>query len=53
MKKFIEFLQNKFFSNGKYDEVINDLYNEEVLNDNDIDIIQNNSKGKYIDDLER
>ena len=27
-KRFIEFLQDKFFSNDKYDDFINDLYNE-------------------------
>lgn len=49
--KFIKFLQDKFFSSNKYDDITNDLYNEDVLNDNDIDIIQNNSKSK--DDFER
>ena len=28
-KKFIEFLQDKFFSTNKYDDVINDLYDED------------------------
>ncbi len=41
-KRFIEFLQNKFFSTDKYDNFINDLYDEEILDDNDINIIQNN-----------
>ncbi len=50
-KKFIEFLQNKFFFNDKYDDFINDLYSEDILDDSDIDIIQNNSKNK--DDFER
>lgn len=50
-KKFIEFLQNKFFSNDKYDEIINILYDEDILDENDIDTIQNNSKGK--DDFDR
>ena len=50
-KKFIEFLQNKFFSNDKYVDFINDLYDEDLLDDNDINIIQNNSKNK--DDFER
>lgn len=50
-KKFIEFLQNRFFSNDKYDDFINDLYNEDILDENDIDTIQNNSKNK--DDFER
>ena len=30
-KKFIEFLQNKFFSNDKYDDFINNLYGEDIL----------------------
>ena len=50
-KKFIEFLQDKFFSNDKYDDFINDLYDEDILDNYDIDIIQNNAKDK--DDLER
>lgn len=41
-RKSIEFLQNKFFSTDKYDEIINDLYNEYILDNEDIDIIQNN-----------
>lgn len=41
-EKFIKFLQDKFFSTNKYDDIINELYNEEILNDNDVDIIQNN-----------
>ena len=50
-KKFIEFLQDKFFSSNKYDDVINELYNEEIIDDDEIDIIQNNSKNK--DDFDR
>lgn len=50
-KKFIEFLQNKFFSTDKYDNIIQELYNEDVLDNDDIDIIQND---KNIDsELER
>lgn len=41
-KKFIEFLKDKFFSNDKYDDFINDLYNEDILNGNDTDMIKNN-----------
>ena len=52
-KKFIEFLQNKFFSNDKYDDLINDLYDEDILDDNDIESIQNISKNKDKDDFER
>ena len=51
-EKFINFLQDKFFSTNKYDDIINELYNEEILNDNDVDIIQNNYKEKN-DELER
>ena len=50
-KRFIEFLQNKFFSTDKYDDIIQDLYNEDILDNDDIDIIQNNSKDK--NDFER
>ena len=52
-KKFIEFLQNKFFSTNKYDDFINDLYNEDIIDDNEIDIIQNNSRNKEKDEFER
>ena len=52
-KKFIEFLQNKFFSNNKYDDFINALYDEDILDDNDIEIIQNSSKDNEKDDFER
>ena len=52
-KKFVEFLQNKFFLSNKYDDFINELYEEEIIDDNEIDIIQNNSKCKDMDDLER
>lgn len=45
-KKFIKFLQDKFLSSNKYDDFINDLYDEDILYDNDIDIIQNSSKIK-------
>ena len=50
--KFIKFLQDKFFSSNKYDDIINDLYDEDILDDNEIDIIQNN-KDNEKDDLER
>lgn len=40
-QKFIKFLQDKFFSNNKYDEIIDELYEDEIINDNDLDIIQN------------
>ena len=48
-----EFLQNKFFSNDKYGNFINDLYDEDILDDNDIDIIQNNRNNNKSDDFER
>ena len=50
--KFIKFLQDKFFLSNKYDDIINDLYDEEILDDEEIDIIQNN-KDNEKDDLER
>ena len=52
-KKFIEFLQNKFFSNDKYDDFINDLYDEDILDDNVIEMIQNNKNNDKSDDFER
>ena len=52
-KKFIEFLQDKFFSTNKYDDVINDLYDEDVLDDNEMDMIQNNKNNDKSDDFER
>lgn len=49
-KRFIDFLQNKFFSTDKYDNIIQDLYNEDILDNDDIDIIQNNkSKNEEIE----
>ena len=52
-KKFIEFLQNKFFSTNKYDDFINDLYDEDLLDDNEIIIIQNNKNIDKSDDFEK
>ncbi len=52
-KKFIEFLQNKFFSTNKYDDFINDLYDEDMLDNNDIEIIQNNKNDDKSNDFER
>ena len=51
--RFIKFLQNKFFSSNKYDDFINDLYAEEIIDDNEIDIIQNNKNIDKSDDFER
>ena len=50
-KKFIKFLRNKFFSKDKYDDFINDLYDEDILYDNDIALIQNNRNNEK-DDFE-
>lgn len=54
-RKFIKFLQDKFFSNNKYDDLIQELHEEEILDDNDLDIIKNeyNSYKNKDDDLER
>lgn len=49
-QKFIEFLQDKFFSSNKYDEIVAELYHENIIDDNDLDIIQNNSMSKDKDD---
>jgi uncharacterized coiled-coil protein SlyX len=40
-KKFIEFLQDKFFFNNKYDGFIQELYDKEIIDDNDLDVIKN------------
>lgn len=48
----IKFLQDKFFSINKYDDFINELYNEDILDNNDFEIIQNNSKSKDENELE-
>ena len=52
-KKFIEFLQNKFFSTNKYYDVINDLYDEDILDNNEMDMIQNNKSNNKSNDFER
>lgn len=41
---FEELLQD--IRDKKYDDFINDLFNENILDENEIDIIQNNSKNK-------
>ena len=54
-RKFLMFLQNKFFSNDKkYEDVIEDLYYKDILDKDDIDIIQNNRyiRNKNKDDFE-
>ena len=50
-QKFIRFLQDKFFSSNKYDDLINDLYNEDIIDDNEMDIIQNNKNNDKSDDF--
>lgn len=51
-RKFIDFLQDKFFSSNKYDEIVTELYQEEIIDDNDLDIIQNNINIDKNEDLE-
>lgn len=51
--KFIKFLQDKFFSSNKYDDIINDLYDENIIDDNDLDIIQNNKNIDRSDGFEK
>jgi len=46
-------LQEKFFSSNKYDDVINDLYDEDIIDDNELDIIQNNKNIDKNDDFEK
>ena len=43
----------KFFSTNKYDDFINDLSEEDILDENDIDIIQNNKNNGKSEDFER
>ncbi len=52
-QKFIKFLQDKFFSSNKYDDFINDLYDEEIIDDNELGIIQNNKNIDKSDDFEK
>ena len=49
--RFIKFLQDKFFSTDKYDDIIDELYEEEILYSDDIDTIRNEYSKD--DDLER
>ena len=53
--KFIKFLQDKFFSSHKYDDLIDELHEEEIIDDDDLEIIQNEFSSNYSknDDLER
>ena len=54
-KKFIKFLQDKFFSSNRYDDFIDELHEEEIIDDDDLEIIQNEFSSNYSkdDDLER
>ena len=49
--KLIKFLQDKFFSTNKYDDIIDELYEEEILYNDDMDTIRNEYNKE--DDLER
>ena len=53
-KKFIKFLQDNYFSSNKYDDLIDELYEEEIIDD-DLEVIQNefSSYNSKDDDLER
>ena len=54
-KKFIKFLQDKFFSSNKYDDMIDELHEEKIIDDDDLEVIQNefSSYNSKDDDLER
>ena len=54
-KKFIKFLQDKFFSSNKYDDLIDELHEEEIIDDDNLEVIQNefSSYNSKDDDLER
>ena len=49
--KLVKFLQDKFFSTNKYDDIIDELYEEEILDNDDMDTIKNEYTKN--DDLER
>ena len=53
--KFIKFLQDKFFSSNKYDNLIEELHEEEIIDNDDLEVIQNEFSSNYSkdDDLER
>ena len=53
--RFIKFLQDKFFSSNKYDDLIDELHEEEIIDDDDLEVIQNEYSSSYSkdDDLER
>ena len=50
---FIKFLQDKFFSSNKYDDLIDELHEEEIIDDNDLDNIQNDRNNDKSNDFER
>ena len=52
--KFIKFLQDKFFSSNKYDDLFDELHKEEIIDD-DLEIIKNEYSSNYSkdDDLEQ
>lgn len=54
-KSFIKFLQDKFFSSNKYDDLIDELHEEEIIDDDNLEVIQNEFSSNYSkdDDLER
>ena len=54
-EKFIKFLQDKFYSTNKYDNLIDELHEKEIINDDDLEVIQNefSSYNSKDDDLER
>lgn len=54
-QKFIKFLQYKFFSSNKYDDLIDELREEEIIDDDDLEVIQNEFSSNYSkdDDFER
>ena len=53
-KKFIKFLQDRYFSSNKYDDIIDELHEEEIIDD-DLEVIQNefSSFNSKDDDLEQ
>lgn len=54
MEKNIKFLQDKFFSSNKYDNLIDELHEEEIIDD-DLEVIQNefSSYNSKDDDFKR
>ena len=45
--KFIKLLQDKLFSSNKYDDLINELYKNDILDKNDMIIIENEHVETY------